>query len=377
MCHITIILTSFNHEEFIADAITSVLEQSFTDFELIIIDDCSEDNSWEIIQGFNDLRIVKIRNAVRSRGVYGINEAIRHYAKGEYIAIHHSDDIWLPEKLEKQVAFLEQNQNTGAVFTRVMLIDGSGSDFQNPTHFYYDTFEQTNRSRFEWLNYFFYHGNCLCHPSVMVRKSCYEDIGLYDRRFAQLGDFEMWIRLCLKYEIHIIPEPLVKFRVLDNEANASGNRLENRVRIEIELQQILGHYMSSGCLDEVNKIFPKLTGFAGEENAIPKYLVAKLAIRSGSTTHKVFGINQLYELLSEPGDAQLVKQTYGFYYQDLIRIAGDSDMFHLLERISLEQINIDLLKEVTRVKSTFSWQITKPLRLLPVLSRLVKDKLKW
>ena len=104
---VSVILTSFNHEKYLREAIDSVLNQTFTDFELIIWDDASSDNSWDVINEYTDHRIKAFRNEARKRAIWGINKAISEVAIGKYIAIHHSDDAWETEKLGKQVAFLE------------------------------------------------------------------------------------------------------------------------------------------------------------------------------------------------------------------------------------------------------------------------------
>ncbi|MCK5666558.1 MAG: glycosyltransferase, partial [Thiotrichaceae bacterium] len=197
---VSVILTSFNHAKYISEAIDSVLNQTFTDFELIIWDDASTDESWELINSYTDSRIIKFRNETTKRGVYGINKAITEISKAEYIAIHHSDDIWLPSKLEKQIDFLKNNSKYGAVFTNALAVCEDGSPLNDDQHFYTNIFTQANRSRYEWLNHFFREGNALCHPSVLIRKKCYDDCGLYRYGFAQLGDLDMWVRLCLKYE---------------------------------------------------------------------------------------------------------------------------------------------------------------------------------
>ena len=103
MPKVSVILISYNHEKFIREAIESVLNQTFTDFELIIWDDASSDDSWAIINSYNDSRIKAFLNDETRRGIYGINKAISEVASGEYLAIHHSDDVWASEKLQKQV----------------------------------------------------------------------------------------------------------------------------------------------------------------------------------------------------------------------------------------------------------------------------------
>jgi glycosyltransferase involved in cell wall biosynthesis len=184
---VSVVLTSYNHQKFIGEAIESVLKQTYKDFELIIVDDDSTDNSWELINSYMDDRIIKIKNKknMRAEGFYN---AIK-IAKGKYIAIHHSDDIWMPGKLEKQVTFLDENPNYVAVFTKVDVIDEKGQPFLEKNHFYYNVFEQPNRNRFEWLNYFFYYGNALCHPSILIKKECYYECELFDFGYGQIPDF--------------------------------------------------------------------------------------------------------------------------------------------------------------------------------------------
>ena len=126
MPKVTVILTSFNHEKYIREAIDSVLNQTFTDFELIILDDGSSDNSWHLINQYSDSRIKACCSLVNVGGVVGVNKAISEQATGKYIAIHHSDDIWELDKLEKQVVYLEAHSEIGAVFTWVQIIDEHG-----------------------------------------------------------------------------------------------------------------------------------------------------------------------------------------------------------------------------------------------------------
>ena len=192
---VSIILTSYNHTKYLRYAIDSALDQSFTDFELIIWDDASTDNSWDIIQSYDDPRIRAFRNKINKR-VGNARKAILEVVTGEYVAIHSSDDIWEPDKLKKQVAFLEDNPQIGAVFSWAQIIGEDGKPLIDKFHPYNNIFEQPNRTRHEWLNFFFYHGNALCHPSLLIRKICYQDCGAYRYGFAQLPDFDMWVRLC-------------------------------------------------------------------------------------------------------------------------------------------------------------------------------------
>lgn len=196
---VSVILTSYNHGKYLGEAIESTLNQTFQDFELIIRDDASSDDSWHIISEYRDIRIKAFRNKVNRGPVFGVNKAISEIATGEYIAIHHSE--------------------ISAVFSNALAINEEGLPLGDVPHFYANVFQQTNKTRHEWLRFFFTQANALCHPSVLIRKQYYEDCGLYRAMVAQLPDFDMWVRLCLKYDIFILPESLIRFiyQVIGNE----------------------------------------------------------------------------------------------------------------------------------------------------------------
>lgn len=328
MPEISVILTSFNHEKYIAETINSVLAQTFGDFELIIWDDCSTDGSWGIIQSYRDSRLRAFRNEEHRRGIYGINRAISEVAAGSYIAIHHSDDVWEPHKLERQYAFLQKHPEIGAVFSHACAIGEDSQPLNDPRHFYSQIFQQSNRSRQQWLNRFFYIGNALCHPSVLIRKLCYDNCGLYKPWLPQLADLDMWMRLCLKYEIHVLQEPLVRFRVRDNEANASGNRPETRIRAGNESLILLDNYRALDDIEQLVKVFPTAVQYRCGSNSEPMFALAMTAlVEPNLPRHKQFGLRLLYELIGDVALSSRLKQYYQFDYQSLITLSGKISVF--------------------------------------------------
>lgn len=328
MPKISVILTSFNHEKYIAETIDSILAQSFTDFELIIWDDLSADRSWDIIQSYHDPRVQAFRNEERRRGFYGINRAITTVARGKYIAIHHSDDVWEPNKLELQHAFLETHPQIGAVFSNARAIGENSQPLDDSQHFYANIFNQPNRSRQQWLHRFFFSGNALCHPSVLIRKQCYDDCGLYKPWLPQLGDLDMWIRLCLKHDIHVLPEPLVRFRVRADEANASGNRPENCIRHGNESLILLDNYLQLSDFDQVEQVFPPAIQYRRGANSEPRFALAMTALaEQNAPWHKLFGLRLLYELLSDPDSAARLQLYYQFDYRNLVPLSGKFSAF--------------------------------------------------
>ena len=329
MARISVVIPSYNHEKFIAAAIQSVLVQTYQDFEIIVVDDGSTDGSIEQIRKFSDPRIKLILHKKNRGSAVAMRTGLER-AIGEYIAVLSSDDVFLPKKFEKQVKVLDENPQYAAVFSYVELIDEYGHPFTNQNHSYYKKFEQRNRDRYQWLNYFFYHGNALCHPSVLIRKSCFDKIGMYDERFAQLPDFDFWVRFCLKYELYIIPEKLIKFRIQSDEKNASAWTKQNIVRINNEWGLIAHHYLSIPSFTELEKIFPevRLDAAKTDTSLIPFY-IAKLALRSSNNALRKFGLDTLYQLFRRTDNAESINKHLKLGYTDLYKISGEIDAFNV------------------------------------------------
>ena len=353
---ISIILTSYNHSQFLRESIESVLNQTFPDFELIIWDDASTDNSWEIIQSYEDPRIIAYRNKINLGG-RTISRAIKEVAVGEYIAIQHSDDAWEPSKLEKQIAYLDNNLDVAAVFTLVQVINEDGKPFTDKNNFYYDVFDQPNRDRFGWLRHFFYHGNALCHPSLLIRKTCYRDIS-FRNGMNQLPDFNLWVQLCMKYEIHILQEKLVRFRVRKDEANQSGSRPEARIRRQFELFKTLSEFKKIETTEELIKIFPEAKQYIHQDCADIHFALGMVATEQQlDNPTSLFGLDLLFEALNDRDRAPALEKHFGFNKKSFIKLSGKYDIFSFekirdlnSQKLSILNINKGLLKNNTGLK---------------------------
>lgn len=355
MPKISIILTSYNHAKYIRESIDSVLAQTFADFELLVLDDASSDNSWDIINSYTDPRIKAYRNENNQLGTKRFNQAITEIAAGEYIAVHHSDDVWELDKLHKQVEFLDSHPQYGAIFTNAFAIGEDSKPLNDPAHFYSSIFDQHNRSRYEWLNHFFYEGNALCHPSILVRKHCYMNCGVYRYGLAQLTDFDMWIRLCLKYEIYVLPERLVRFRVRENEANASGRRPEARIRAATELHYVLRNFLEIDSFEEMEAIFPDAKAYYRADGFEKRFVLAMVTLGDKSLRwSRLFGIELLFDLIGDQRTAEKIKSLYNFDHLDLIKITGKYDVFSI--DAAEAAVKLD------QVLSSNSWKIGAPLR---------------
>ena len=343
---VSVIIPSYNHERYVQETIRSVLGQTYQDFEIVITDDCSSDRTVDEIKKFDDIRI-RLFGFNKNQGVsVALNNCIKE-ARGEYIAAVGSDDAFLPEKLERQAEFLYGHPEIAAVFTHAMAVDEDGNELADRSHPCCSIFNQTNRTRFEWLNRFFYKGNCLCAPSVMIRKSCFDTVGLFDPRYAQLQDFDFWIRLCLEHEIHIIPEKLIRYRVRLGQANLSGAKPESAVRSSLELVQIFGNYLKIKLAEDFLRVFPEASKYnVGPLAELLPFFTARLALESRSFYPSLqhFGMNVLFGMMEDKGKSEQLLQHCKFGYGDFIKLTGQYDMFNQLALLSASREALRLKK---------------------------------
>lgn len=332
---VSVVIPAFNHARFVGETIESVLAQSFPDFEIVITDDGSSDGTADAIRRFEDSRI-KLEAAPENQGaVVALNSAIRRSA-GEFVCYLSSDDYFLPGKLERQVAFLRENSGVSAVFGMPQFIDERGAPLQPGQQFNGEVFETPFRkniaSKEAWLKQFFFAGNCLCHPSAMVRRAVYDEIGLYDPRLANLPDFDMWVRLSMRHEIAVLREPLTAMRIHSDNRNMSAPRRDTLLRGHFETFEILKHYKRLS-LESLRHIFAEeiaqngLADIDGRE-----ILLAELALTSSWPTHALFALDLLFENISASDDTARKR---------LIELAGNRDIFGIdiagrLERTEAE-----------------------------------------
>ena len=295
MVKISVIMASYEHERFVKRCVQSVLDQTFQDFEFLITDDGSKDKTADVIRSIKDPRI-KLHVFPENLGAaYAGNDALSR-ASGEYIALINSDDFWYPHKLEKQLLHLESNPRFAAVFTHPCVVDEDGQAI--PAHPLQTVFDKHSNGRHWWLRYFFFEGNALCHPTVLMRKKAYEEIGFYDPRLCQLGDFDLWVRLACQYDFDILPEPLIGFRILNGNRNVSSPNLDNMVRDMWEFEQVLNHYLHMREEDFGIAFRQEIETF--KLYGLPhKVSLGWLAVRGTRPAHHMFGLRLLHTAIGE------------------------------------------------------------------------------
>jgi len=307
-------MATYNHADFVAQSIQSVLQQRDVDFEFLIADDGSVDRTREVVTSIQDERIKFFPNKV-NRGACVVTNELISRASGEFIALINSDDYWIGhDKLAFQIQVLKENPTVGACFGNVRFVDKDGLAVDKSSLPSGSVFDQENRSRGAWLRQFFDFGNCICHPTMLIRKSCYEALGMYDNRLRQLPDFDMWVRLVKWCDIHISNKEIIAFRYLPGQ-NASSDTPVNARRILNESYFILQRFFDGVSRD----VF--LDGFGDQileaELLDDTYMNIEQALlyltknRWGSHIYNLIGLEKIHSLLGSDKYRSILIDRYG------------------------------------------------------------------
>lgn len=217
---VSVIMSVYNGERYLRDSIKSILNQTFKDFELLIVDDGSTDNTKEILKTYKDPRINIITNLENIGLTKSLNKGI-HIAKGEYIARQDADDVSRYNRLEKQVNYLELNKNIALLGTAIYVIDDKGDkleDIEYPTNYYF-------------IRQALKRNNCFCHGSVIFKKKIFEELGGYREVFETAQDYDLWLRFSEKYEVSNLKDRLYKYRF--NPSSLTFKKVINQTRLAI------------------------------------------------------------------------------------------------------------------------------------------------
>ena len=206
---ISVIMPSYNHERYISEAIESVLNQTFTDFEFIIIDDASKDKSKEIIKDFEikDSRIRVIFHDENQGIAKTMNECLKE-ANGKFTAFFSSDDVWVKDKLKKQLETLEKNEDL-VVWSEGLIIDAQGN-FTG--ELFTQKYGSSKRKKIGDIFEELLKGNFICGQTVIFKKGNLGNIR-YDEQLKYLNDYKFMVDLARKYKYYFIPEPLAMYRI--------------------------------------------------------------------------------------------------------------------------------------------------------------------
>jgi hypothetical protein len=217
---ITVLMSVHNGEQFLPEALDSILRQTFADFELLAFDDCSTDGSLAILQSYAraDARVHVVENQ-RNLGLTKTLNTGLAMARAPYVARMDADDVSLPLRFAKQIEFLESNPQVEVVGTWADVIDGAGRHVETMQP------PGTNAQIQKQLLV----SNCLVHPSVMFRTAAVRAVGGYSEQLRYSQDYELWLRLAERCELENLQQVLLKYRV--HAGQVSIDKLRDQWRL--------------------------------------------------------------------------------------------------------------------------------------------------
>ncbi|MFV8373856.1 glycosyltransferase family 2 protein [Flavobacterium sp. LB1P71] len=239
---ISVIMPVYNCEMYIKEAVDSILNQTYINFEFLILDDASTDCTVSIIKKYNDTRIQLIEKPINTGYTNSLNLGLQ-LAKGKYIARMDGDDISFPERFARQISFLEANQEVvlcGSLYS----IMGSDRIVKVPEHH-------------DEIKLAFLKGNCIAHPSVMMRKQVLDEFAIvYDVFKEPAEDYDLWVRLMLKGRLHNLQEVLLDYRT-HNEQVTKRQSIEQKNRV-LEIKNSVFKFLELELLPEEGLVFDKV-----------------------------------------------------------------------------------------------------------------------
>src|SRR3989338_5797169 len=242
---VTVLMTVYNGASYVAEAVESVLRQTFTDFELLVIDDASTDDSMARLRRYTDSRLRLLGNDRNQGQAWSLNRGLVA-ARAPYVARLDQDDICLPERLERQVAVLDKEPAVTVVGTLMCGIDQRGR-------------RQVLLGR-TLRNYGSFVGSLLlgpcpvCHPSVMFRRDVVAELGSYDPSFSPAEDVELWTRLALaRHNAYVIPQPLMLYRVHEGQQSVTKATTQ-RQNIRRAQQKMIEPFCPAEALQDVARL---------------------------------------------------------------------------------------------------------------------------
>lgn len=252
---VSIVLPTYNRADLLPRAMKSILEQTYEEFELLIVDDGSDDNTEEVVTGMEDQRIRYIRLEKNSGPAHARNVGIAN-AKYDYIAFHDSDDSWRSEKLQKQMERLQKaSDGTGMVYgccEYTGLLQQKG---------YIPRQEVEMEKKRGFIYPYLLEENLIGMPSLLVRRECIEKVGGFNENFQSLEDYEWILRLSRFYEVEYVDEVLVDVYATKGSVNQNlSTNFSARCMLIGMYKEEMAHY---GVLNQVVQEFLKEAEYLG------------------------------------------------------------------------------------------------------------------
>lgn len=311
---ISILTPCFNHEKYVRYFLQSVLEQSFSDFELIIVDDCSSDNSIKEIQKFQDPRIKLIKHEF-NKGINATLNTAFENSNGDYIVFCASDDMLEKNALET-IYQIFNCLDIDVIYPSMSVINDENIEISKSFI--------TQRSNFKALRHLFFKGNCFFSPGMAVKKEVFKKIYPLPNALCNHQDTQMHISLLAqKAKIHFLKETLVKYRIRADEKNISTPNISTKARENLEIELLMDSFLKINDIrflkeifnDEIKKL--KIEPF---EDTI-EFFLGRIAIESEEKTRKYWGYHKIMHFYNNKNNVKILLEKYNFTFKDLLSLS--------------------------------------------------------
>ncbi len=304
---ITVVIPTYNKANYISQTIDSVLNQTVTDFEIIIVDDFSSDNTEEIVKPYLAENIKYYKHNTNWGPGATFNDGIEK-ARAEFVTLIASDDILLPEHLDLVLKEFKSNKEVEAVFCKLKVIDENNK--------YIDQIQSAPYTdKYKLLNHQFYIGNYIPAPGASFKKSLFNKIEGFNPNLILMHDYDLNVRILINSEFRILSEATVLYRRFSNNKNLSGNNNWYRICHKFENNIVLDNYLKLSYNDMI-QVFPEFKKYT-EDEIILRFIIE--TFKHEDKRLSSWAGQKLLEYLNN--DAIFFKKNkFDFQYKDYIKL---------------------------------------------------------
>jgi glycosyltransferase involved in cell wall biosynthesis len=305
---ISVLMTTFNHEKYIAEAVRSVLDQTWSDWEAVIIDDGSTDRTGEIIRSFTDPRIRYLHQVNQGPSVATTTAVAA--CRGKYVALMSGDDVLLPHRLARQVEAYQRGPRR-VLFGGVEYIDDDGRPLAG--EHYPHIVKDNSPSRGQLMEQLFFAWPSFFGVTAFMELEVLRECGPDDPALFQTQDYARWVHLLKRYPFEILSDPLYRFRVRAGLANLSGNQAEKQIRAQNERYLVMRTFFQDMPADLFREAFGRHLINPHFASAVEQECEqAFLLLNSAAPLNQVIGMERLHQLLHDPEAGAVLKRAYRF-----------------------------------------------------------------
>ena len=230
---VSVCIPTYNRAHMLPGCIDGILRQTMTDFEIVVSDNASEDQTETVVRSFDDKRIRYIKNG-RNIGVRNNWEQSLALGRGHYVTIFPDDDLMMPENLEKKSQVLANDSKIGLVHSKYHVIDGDGKLLRHNTNWGHGP--ERTADGMEILEAFLAaRWNTINAPTVMFKRECYDRLGGFTEKLNFSLDWEYWMRIAVYYRVYFLAEPLVKWRVHAGSCTSQSIGVDQLLKLKEDL----------------------------------------------------------------------------------------------------------------------------------------------